>query len=125
MTRTPLQPQPPAVAERDIQTAILRAFATRDDVRLWRANCGAAETATGRIIKFGIKGQADLSGILPGGIRLEIEVKTATGRQSADQRAFGEMIKRWGGVYVLARSVADVETALAPFLDTRRPEPTA
>ncbi|RMG17749.1 MAG: hypothetical protein D6729_08280 [Deltaproteobacteria bacterium] len=64
-----------------------RVFGTRSDMRLWRANVGAARFGR-HVVKFGIPGQADLTGILPGGIRLEIEVKGPTGRQSPQQRAF-------------------------------------
>jgi hypothetical protein len=44
------------------------------------------------------------------------DVKSPVGRLSEDQINFGAMITRFGGVFVVARSVADVETALAPFL---------
>lgn len=107
--------------EKAVQNAILREFGTRRDMRLWRANVGVARiggprSAGGRIVRFGIPGQADLTGILPGGVRLEIEVKGPTGRQSEDQRNFQRMIERFGGVYVLARSVDDVWRAVARYL---------
>ncbi|MFP4145893.1 MAG: VRR-NUC domain-containing protein [Phycisphaeraceae bacterium] len=106
--------------ERQIQNAILRTFATRRDVRLWRQNTGAApyRDAKGqkRLVRFGVPGQADLSGILPGGVRLEIEVKGPKGRQSHEQQAFQRMIERFGGVYVLARSVQDVQDAIGGYL---------
>ena len=99
------------VTERQVQHAILREFGTRSDMRLWRANAGAARIGR-RFIQFGIPGQADLTGILTGGRRLEIEVKSATGRQAPDQRAFQALVERFGGLYVLARSVEDVRRAI-------------
>ena len=97
--------------EKQLQNAILRTFGTRSDMRLWRANTGAARVGR-RFIRFGVPGQADLTGILPGGRRLEIEVKSPTGRQTPDQQAFQTMLERFGGLYVLARSVNDVRRAI-------------
>ena len=95
------------MTEKQIQNAILREFGTRGDIRLWRANAGAS-CIGGRFIRFGIPGQADLTGILPDGRRLEIEVKSAKGRQTAPQRNFQNMIERFNGMYILARSINDV-----------------
>ena len=99
----------------------MREFGTLPDCRLWRANVGAARIggprrAGGRVVRFGLPGQADLTGILPGGVRLEIEVKSREGRQTREQRAFQRMIERFGGVYVLARSVQDVWRAIGSYL---------
>lgn len=97
--------------EKFIQNEILRAFGTCPNMRLWRANCGAA-TYMGQRVTFGVPGQADLSGILPDGRRLEIEVKSAVGRQRPEQVNYQKMIEQFGGVYILARSVEDVFAAL-------------
>lgn len=97
--------------EHTVQNAILRRYGSRQDMRLWRANTGAA-TLHGHHVRFGIPGQADLTGMLPGGRRLEIEVKSATGRQTVDQVNFQKMIEKFGGLYILARSVEDVDAAI-------------
>lgn len=97
--------------ERSIQNAILRLLSGYRCLRVWRANAGAA-SFSGQVVRFGVKGQADLTGILPGGRRLEIEVKTATGRQSKEQIAYQRMIESLGGVYILARSPHDVAKRL-------------
>ncbi len=86
-------------------------------MRLWRQNTGVATydnlvAGTSRKVRFGLPGQADLSGILPDGKRLEIEVKRPGGRQSEEQKAFQEMIERFGGLYILAYSALDVEDRL-------------
>lgn len=63
-----------------------------------------------RIVRVGVKGAADISGLLRDrsgkGIRLEIEVKTGSGRQSPDQKNYQRMIESLGGLYFLARSVS-------------------
>jgi len=67
----------------------------------------------GRVIRFGIPGQADISGILaPSGQRIEIECKSKTGRLTQEQVAWRDMILRHGGLYILARSLDDVAAAL-------------
>lgn len=114
--------------ESDIQADIIRAFGTRPDMRIWRANVGKA-TFGGRSVQFGVPGQADLTGILPVevtcprcmelvvrlGVRLEIEVKSPTGRQSEEQQNYQAIIERFGGLYVLARSVGDVKEAIDEY----------
>lgn len=96
--------------ESDIQAAILRFLATVPGLRAWRSNSGAAMGRRG-LVRFGVAGQGDISGLLESGRRLEIEVKTPKGRQSEQQRLFGAMISKFGGLYILARSVDDVRNA--------------
>ncbi len=109
------------MTEKQVQNEILRTFGARPDMRLWRANVGVARLGGprrngGRVVRFGLAGQADLTGILPNGLRLEIEVKSSGGRQSPEQRCYQAMILRFGGVYVLAHSVEDVWTAIGSYL---------
>ena len=94
-----------------VQRDILRYLATRSDVRAWRANSGAAIGRRG-LVRFGVPGQADISGIMRGGRRLEIEVKSAKGRLSPQQVRFRMMIEDFGGLFILARCVEDVEGRL-------------
>lgn len=108
--------------EKHIQNDILRTFGTRKDMRLWRANVGAS-TFQGpygnQRVTFGVPGQADLSGILlvdGVGVRLEVEVKSAIGRQSDVQKNFQSMIEKFGGLYILARSVEDVQGGIDEFI---------
>ena len=101
--------------EKELQNVILRAFGTMSRLRIWRANTGVAQIGK-RFVRFGIPGQADLTGILPDGRRLEVEVKSATGRQTRDQKSFQRMIEKFNGVYVLARSVEELRNALREHL---------
>ncbi len=102
--------------ENEIQARIIAAIGSRPDVRIWRANTGAAQMANGQFVRFGIPGQADLSGITADGRRLEIEVKSATGRLRPDQIAFGNMIRKFGGIYIVARSVEQAVQSLDSFI---------
>jgi len=99
------------MSEAVIQSHIMIALGARKDCKLWRQNTGAVKFGH-RLVRFGVKGQGDISGILRGGRRLEIEVKSATGAQSEDQLRFQLMIESMGGLYVLARSVDDAVTAI-------------
>jgi hypothetical protein len=57
----------------------------------------------------GMRGVADIIGIMPGGRLLAIEVKSETGRPSPDQVAFGEAINAAGGLWFVARGIEDVQ----------------
>ncbi|MEK0431446.1 MAG: hypothetical protein RL139_1250, partial [Gemmatimonadota bacterium] len=55
-------------------------------------------------------------GILRGGRRLEVEVKSARGRQQPNQRAFGAMVTKYGGLYVVVRSPEEAIEAVEKAL---------
>lgn len=105
----PGQARPPKGEEHRIQNEVLAALGQRTDVRVWRANVGVARPLNdpSAVVRFGVPGQADISGILAGGRRLEVEIKAPGGVQSAQQRAFQTMITTFGGLYVVARSAAE------------------
>jgi hypothetical protein len=118
------------MAERDLLHLILSSWGAHPQLRIWRANTGVGWFANGQParktdsgaypVKFGTPGQGDVSGlVLPSGRRLEIETKFARGQQSDDQKSFQRMIERFGGLYVLARSLEDVDRALAALGVTR------
>lgn len=120
--------------ESQTQAAILKYLGNRKDCKIWRQNSGsvagivaricaglrkvgmdAAAVAVERIsrdlglhMKFGVDGCGDVSGIVIGGLRLEIEVKSDTGRQSEAQKNFQSMVEAFGGLYILARDVSDL-----------------
>jgi hypothetical protein len=99
--------------EHATQNAILKRFATVSWLRLWRINVGTYLTPDGsRKVKTAPTGFPDLSGILPGGRALFIEVKSSKGRASEEQLAFGRMAMARGAVWMIARSVEDVERVL-------------
>ena len=94
--------------EQQIQQEILLELTRRfhGSLRIWRANTGKAMIAN-RMITFGVPGQADISGVMRGGYRLEIEVKKAGGRLGSRQKRFRDMIQEMGGIYIVAYSVEE------------------
>jgi hypothetical protein len=99
----------------EIILAIGKAFP--GTVRAWRNNTGALKDENGRLVRFGLTGSGDITGILlRDGRRLEIEVKTAIGKQKPAQVSFQEMISSGNGVYILARSVEEAMTGVAEAL---------
>jgi ribulose-5-phosphate 4-epimerase/fuculose-1-phosphate aldolase len=77
-----------------------------DLCRCWKQETGAAYR-DGEMIHYGLKGSADISGIMIDGRRLEVEVKTGKAVQQDNQKAFEAMILKHNGIYFVARSVED------------------
>lgn len=89
---------------------LLHAFGSRPDVRIWTRSVGFDMM---RKIKYGIKGETDLQGIVaPSGRMLCIEVKTGAGRLTKEQERWRDMVIKFGAIYIEARSV---EAALTEF----------
>lgn len=113
-----------APTEAHVLAEILLAWGAHPQVRLWRQNSGLLWAPDGkggmRRVRAAVPGAPDLAGLLsPAGRYLGIECKTIAGRQSPDQQAFAQMLGRFGGLYILARSVADVDSALSAVGVTR------
>lgn len=77
-------------------------------IRVWRQNTGAMYDARGRFVRFGVPGAADLTGLLAGGRRVEIECKAPDGKLAEAQVHYRDGIIEMGGLYVVARSIEDV-----------------
>ena len=90
--------------------AILRNLRAAN-IAAWK-NSPVKACVNGRWVQYGIIGQADISGLLPDGRRLEIEVKTGKGKQTPAQKMFENTIRRNNGVFVLAGSVEDAMKAV-------------
>lgn len=93
---------------------ILREYGALPHIRVWKNATGSARSHDGeRVISFGLKGSADIMGIIsPIGRFLAIEVKTGKAKQNPAQLNFQRMIERMGGVYVVARSLSDLQFLL-------------
>jgi hypothetical protein len=123
--------------EHEIKSAILREFGSLPDIRLFNNPVGEAwmgktvSQAPGRIIlnyprrvRFGLApGSSDLIGfriviVSPDMVGskiaqfVAIEVKTPSGRVTADQKNFLRVIEHSGGVAILARKTGDVEAGV-------------
>jgi hypothetical protein len=107
------------VNETSIQAAIMIAVQQAYPAAVvFRRNVGKARDPSGRVIRFGLPGQADIGAIIDGR-PVEIEVKTASGRQSQEQRNWQAAVERAGGIYILARSPDDALTQLGEQLGPR------
>jgi hypothetical protein len=107
--------------ETDIQQRIRLAVGALPGFRLWRNNSGKLpDPRTGRWVQFGVAspGGSDLIGyrtieITPDmvgqkvAIFTALEVKTATGRATLEQRRFIDHIRAAGGISAIVRTTAD------------------
>lgn len=95
-----------------IQRAVIAHLNTIEGVDVWRMNTGGMEDDDGNFVRFGLPGQADITGMLPDGRRLEVEVKAPGKTLSKKQEAYRARILRRRGVYVwgsdIRRIVAEV-----------------
>jgi len=108
----------PKLSEAQIQKQILDMLKFHPDVgHSWRMNTQGVPLHGKQAGKFRpapCRGISDIMALLkPSGRMLAIEVKSKTGRVTPEQTAFLESIKGSGGVALVARSIADVENAIA------------
>lgn len=112
-----------------LENQILVELSKRPYVCLWKNETGAVplyrkdssggiyldsngQPVVERYIRYGKVGSGDLTGIVTVrrgdwslGVRLEIEVKTGTGRQNPDQVKFQSMMDTRFGLYLVARDL--------------------
>lgn len=105
-------------------TAACMAYLNLIGAFVWRNNSRtlmvAGKGGRPRPMFFGLPGSPDIVGILPGGRFVGVECKRPLGPrggtrgsvQSDEQVAFQAECERRGGLYVLARSVDDVISAV-------------
>ena len=102
----------PLLRERDIMRIILD-YLKVHRIFHFRLNTGAFKAAYNgkqRLVRFGTLGAPDIVAIINGRF-VAIEVKGPEGFQSQHQVEFQHECEKAGGVYVLARSVEDVQFA--------------
>lgn len=106
-------------AEEDTERAVKKEVmgrATIIGIPLWRQQSGIVMLGQ-QAIHLAPKGAADLTGFLPGGRRLEVEVKKRGGGvQSPDQKSWQEFVEGWGGVYLLVCSGDEFEEKITHFI---------
>ena len=88
--------------EQDIQNSILN-YLQAKGIFCWRNSVGGTQKK-----RYGLKGSADITGLLKNGRRLEIEVKSEKGKLSKEQKEFLEMINLNNGLAMVVRSLDDV-----------------
>ena len=117
-------------SEAKILHEIIKAWGAHPKLRIARINVGMGWFAGGKParttdsgaypVRFNPPGTADLVGVIaPHGTLLMIEVKTLTGKQRKAQVTMQKIVQSFGGIYILARSVADVDAALVPIVGAR------
>lgn len=104
------------IPEKAIENQILH-YLYKKNIFAWKNQSTGVFDPIKRIYRksnnpFHIKGVSDILGILPDGRFLAIEVKSATGRASEEQKHFLWQINAKGGKAFLARSIEDVESEL-------------
>ncbi len=103
--------------EHDTQTAVL-AYLRLHPLVAWaeRFNTGAVKLTDRhgkqRFVRFAFTGCSDILGQMKDGRLLAIEIKSPTGRLSAAQRAFLDLVRDNHGVAGVVRSVDDVDRVL-------------
>ncbi len=106
-----------APRETDLCNACLQLLRLRG-IYAWRQNVSGIKRRDRAGREFwaapGLRGVADLIGVLPGGKFLAVETKTAAGKLSPEQAAFLDNIRAAGGVAVVIRSLDE----LVSLLDT-------
>jgi hypothetical protein len=80
------------------------AIGSRSDCRVWRNETGMA-FRDDHAIRYGKRGSSDILGLTSDGRMLCIEVKTGKASQSQHQVNFQKSIEKFGGRYLVARSV--------------------
>ncbi len=91
----------------------------------WGVNTGALKTESGGFLKFGKKGAADISAIIPieyhgktFGIHCEFEAKTGNAVQRKNQKLHQKyVIERNAGIYIVFRSVDASEASIKKGVD--------
>ena len=113
--------------EHDLQKQIFYKYGSLAWLRLWRNNTGKSVglslvmkakregimPAFLPVTSYGTPGMPDILGIMaPTGRFIAIETKSSTGKQTQEQRLWDRMIISLGGIYILARSIEDVDNVL-------------
>lgn len=95
--RTPAARKPVPPREAEVLRACLKLLKMRG-ISAWRQNTGVGKFGK-RFVRFGVPGQADISGVLPGsGVRIEIETKRPGNKPTPLQLAYLRGINASGGV---------------------------
>lgn len=95
---------------------ILLTFGSGPKLRIWKNDVGVGRALdSDRVLRWGLKGSADIIGVGFGGKFIAIEVKTGKSKQSEFQKNFQNMVTSLGGIYIVARSVDDVRAMINTY----------
>lgn len=102
------------MTEAQVTQAVLAKWGSHPRLRFYRTNTGAA-MIKGRLVIFGVPGQADYTGMIrPEGRYIALEFKRSKGGvQSEEQKKFQAFVESCGGVYVLCHAPECMDEAMA------------
>jgi hypothetical protein len=113
------KPRQTRTANEDSESTIQREVvlqARRMGIRLFRQQAGKIFAGI-HPIQLAPEGAADLTGILPNGIRLEVECKRRFGGvQSQAQKEWQKFIEENNGIYLLVHSGKELKEKIEPML---------
>lgn len=108
-----------------VQNPSLLLAGQRPDTLIWRQQSGVFRSydTPDRIVRVGTPGMADAGAIVAVtitpdmvgqtiGVAVQVEFKTSTGRQSADQKLWQLATEKRSGVYSIVKSTNDMEQLL-------------
>lgn len=86
-------------------------------IYVWRNNTGGRPwtdaKGKSRLMTFGLKGSADIIGVMPPrGRALFVECKTKGGKQSIDQQLFESFVRGCGALYIVAYDLGELMRAV-------------
>jgi hypothetical protein len=87
--------------EADVLRACLDWLNLQPGVLCWRQNTGAVVSeyrGRKRLVRFGPRGQADITGIARGGVRVEVEIKREGKRPTEEQLRRLELLRAYGAI---------------------------
>ena len=108
--------------EKKLQTDVLVALGSRQDVMIWRQQSGVFRSMNdpARRVRVGTAGMSDALAVVEVeitpemvgkrvGVAVGLEFKSGSGKQSKAQAAWQRALEKSGGKYALIRSVDDAE----------------
>lgn len=99
-------------------TLLLEAPKVLPDLRLFRRQIMSGRIE-GRRMSAGIKGQADVYGLWKGGLAVELELKSLTGRPTPEQIVWREFCRAWGVPHLTLKpqKMESLHTTVARWLE--------
>ena len=105
------------ILEKDVLKQIIQ-FLRLKRCLVYRMNTGAGtfqnQNGPKRYVKFGEKGMADILAFTKQSV-IWCECKGSSGKQSDHQRAFQQEVEAYGHIYIVAKSIEDVECLFKPI----------